>query len=189
MQSSRLKWISNTVTDTVSNTFTDIEKSTTQNDNKNQYGRCDGVTGGSGDMQDEIIILVGDEITNQNNERKKIIISSTEPRNLCHTVTHATQISLEYSSNEGLDYILRHFEHQSHIWPRTISTKSTQARQIVVNSKENALVYFKMANYLDCRISAYPYWRPSLETGLAGIKNAIAPNLIMIDLDLHSLRL
>lgn len=49
----RLKWISNTVTDTVSNTFTDIEKSTTQNDNKNQYGRCDGVTGGSGDMQDE----------------------------------------------------------------------------------------------------------------------------------------
>ena len=49
-----------------------------------------------------------------------------------------------------------------------------------------ALAYFKMANYLDCRISAYPYWRPYVETDLAGIKNAIASNLIMIDLDLHN---
>ena len=43
-----------------------------------------------------------------------------------------------------------------------------------------------MANYLDCRISAFPYWRTSVKTDLAGIKNAIVSNLIMIDLDLHS---
>ena len=41
----RLKWVPNTATDAVSNTLTDIETSTTQNDNKNQYGKCDGVTG------------------------------------------------------------------------------------------------------------------------------------------------
>ncbi len=123
-------------------------------------------------------------MTNQANESKNII-TSTEPLNHCHTVTHATQISLEYSSNEGLDYILSHFVHQSTIWPRTISTKSTQARQIIVNNKEDALTYFKSANYFDCRISAYPYLKPSVETDLAGIKNAIAHNLIMIDLDLH----
>ena len=42
-----------------------------------------------------------------------------------------------------------------------------------------------MANYLDCRISAFPYWRTSVKTDLAGIKNAIVPNLIMIDFNIH----
>jgi DNA replicative helicase MCM subunit Mcm2 (Cdc46/Mcm family) len=49
----RLRWIPNIATDTVSNTFRGIEKSTTQNDNKNQYGKCDGVTGDSGDTYSE----------------------------------------------------------------------------------------------------------------------------------------
>src|SRR5215207_6166135 len=69
------------------------------------------------------------------------------------------QISLEQSSNTGPNYILGHF--RSPIWPRTISTKATEGRQVIVNSQEEAFVYFKAANYYDCRISAYPYWRPT----------------------------
>ena len=89
-----------------------------------------------------------------------------------------------------LDYILSHFktddkeeEGQPRLWPRTISTKATQGRQVIVNSQQEALAYFKAANYFDCRISAYPYWRPSIVSSFAGIKNPIAPDLIMIDLD------
>src|SRR5215218_6852251 len=59
------------------------------------------------------------------------------------------------SIEEGLIVILKHF--QEPIFPRTISTKATEGRQVLVNSKEQALEYFKIANYQDCRISAYHY--------------------------------
>ena len=75
----------------------------------------------------------------------------------------------------GLDYILNHF--QEPIWPRTISTRTSDWRQILVYSKEEALARFKQANWLDCRISAYPSY-----TEYKGI-NRQAPNFIFIDLD------
>src|SRR5215216_6492791 len=81
------------------------------------------------------------------------------------------QEGIEY----GLDFILSHF--QKLIWPRTISTYATQGRQIEVFNKEKALARFKQANFLDCRISAYP-----LYTNYKGI-NRQAPNFIFIDLD------
>ena len=76
---------------------------------------------------------------------------------------------------EGLDYILSHF--QEPIWPRTISTKPTDKKQILIYSKEGALARFKQANWLDCRISAYPSY-----TEYKGI-NRQAPDFIFIDLD------
>jgi hypothetical protein len=84
---------------------------------------------------------------------------------------------------EGLDFILSHF--QEPVWPRTISTKSTEGRQIIAHNKEEALSYFKAANYLDCKISAYYYYRTSniVLSFLETKKNVIAPSLIMIDLD------
>jgi len=87
----------------------------------------------------------------------------------------------ETAIKEGLEYILGHFEHQTHLWPRTISTKTTQGRQIIVYTKEATLARFKQANFMDCRISAYPYWRSSITSNFIGIRNAIAPNFIMID--------
>jgi hypothetical protein len=75
---------------------------------------------------------------------------------------------------QGLDFILSHFMEG---FPRTISTKTTQGRQIVVYSKEEALAKFKASNYLDCTINAYPRfveWK--------GI-NRQPPNFIFIDLD------
>ena len=87
-----------------------------------------------------------------------------------------TVISIE----EGLDYILSHFEGQRQ-WPRTISTKATDNRQVPVNSRKEALARFTQANFLDCRISAYP--PPSAVSNFVGVNLEIAPSVVMIDLD------
>jgi hypothetical protein len=108
-------------------------------------------------------------------------ITGNEPG---HTVTPVTPISLEHSCIKGLGYILNHFQ-GSH-WPRTISTKATQGKQVIVYSRQEALTYFKAAGYLDCRINAYPYWRSSVISDFASIKNTIVPYTIMIDLDIHN---
>jgi hypothetical protein len=78
--------------------------------------------------------------------------------------------------DRGLDFILEHFEFQFFIWPRTISTKTTQGRQILVYNKEEAFARFKQANFLDCRISAYPSSKY-----LRSIKQE--PSFLFIDLD------
>jgi hypothetical protein len=89
--------------------------------------------------------------------------------------------------SEGLDYyILTHFQNQE-VWPRTISTKATEGRQITVNSREEALARFAQANFLDCRISAYPpnaTENPSVIERFQGLAT-ITPRhvIIMIDLD------
>jgi hypothetical protein len=75
---------------------------------------------------------------------------------------------------ESLDFILSHFKEG---FPRTISTNTTEGKQVVVYSKKEALAWFKAANYLDCKINAYPKfveWK--------GIHRQ-APNFIFIDLD------
>lgn len=72
---------------------------------------------------------------------------------------------------EGLDFVLDHFEEPR--FPRTISTKKTQNRQILVHSKEEALQFFKESDLLDCRISGFSKHEID-ET---------VPSLIFIDLD------
>ncbi len=77
--------------------------------------------------------------------------------------------------NLGLDYILNHF--QKPIFPRTISSKISENHQVIVYSKEEALARFEQANFLDCKINAFPKhieWK-----GL----NRQAPNFMFIDLD------
>lgn len=71
---------------------------------------------------------------------------------------------------QGLDFILSHFETG---FPRKISTMATGGKQVLVDSKEEALEFFKKANYVDCRIAAF---------GDHEIENEL-PNLIFVDLD------
>jgi hypothetical protein len=82
----------------------------------------------------------------------------------------------EEQVTEGLDFILTHLKNSTR-WPRTISTKASEGKQIRVYSKQEALLYYKNSNYLDCRISAY---------------NAKAEqqtiDLLMIDLDLSNFK-
>jgi Primase X len=77
---------------------------------------------------------------------------------------------------EGLDFILTHFEVPR--WPRRISTKLTQGRQIFVPNKEEALARFRQANYLDCRINAYP----AVYSEYKGPNRQVS-NFIFIDID------
>jgi len=55
-------------------------------------------------------------------------------------------------------------------FPRRISTKTTEGRQILVDDKPQALARFEQANWLDCRISAYTELDDS-------------PNFLFIDID------
>jgi hypothetical protein len=59
-------------------------------------------------------------------------------------------------------------------FPRTISTRSLNFKQVEVFSKNEALFYFKQSNYIDCRISAF---RSS------NSKEKFYPDLIIIDID------
>ena len=77
---------------------------------------------------------------------------------------------------EGFDFILSHFEEP--IWPRTISTRRTRGGQILVNNKQEALAWYKAANRLDCRISAYPKY-----TDYYMNMTGIAPYLLLVDID------
>ena len=63
-------------------------------------------------------------------------------------------------------------------WPRTISTKASEGRQIPVYSKQEALSYYKDSKYIDCRISAY------------NTKSLVDQtiDLLMIDLDLSNFK-
>jgi len=70
----------------------------------------------------------------------------------------------------GLEFILTHFS--AFAFPRTISTKTTQGRQVYVNNQVEALARFKQAYYMDCRINAY---------SKHDIKGD--PNFIFIDID------
>ena len=86
--------------------------------------------------------------------------------------------TLEDKVSNGLDFLIGHFEgfEEGFIWPRTVSTKATRGAQVLVYSREQALQRFKEANYLDCRISAYPSqkYRKQLKQ---------KPNFLFIDLD------
>jgi len=70
----------------------------------------------------------------------------------------------------GLDFILSHFA--TFPFPRTISTKTTEGRQITVYNRAEALARFKQSNYLDCRINAY-----------SKHDNEDSPNFLLIDID------
>src|SRR5215213_4995752 len=58
------------------------------------------------------------------------------------------------SIEEGLDFILSHFQGEQRLWPRKISTYATEGKQIKVRSREEALARFQQANLIDCRINA-----------------------------------
>jgi hypothetical protein len=106
----------------------------------------------------------------------------TEPTTTSSSISSiatSTISTLSSSSavEQGLDFILSHFSKP--IWPRTISTKTAEGKQILVFNRKEALARFRQANSLDCRINAYPDHTEYREI------NMQAPNFIMIDLDLE----
>ncbi len=93
----------------------------------------------------------------------------------------ATIVSQDYKQLEqkvaaGLGFILDHLKEP--LWPRTISTKTTEGIQIPVKNEQEALAWYKAANFLDCRINAYSYYYRKEDVRLRRMID-----LVMIDLD------
>jgi hypothetical protein len=62
----------------------------------------------------------------------------------------------EQKVSEGLDFVLNQVGVQS-LFPRNIATKNTNNGQITIYSKAEAMQFYKNSEFIDCRISAYPY--------------------------------
>lgn len=82
--------------------------------------------------------------------------------------------SVAVEIENGLDFIINHFDPTILYFPRTIMTKKLN-RQVEVYSKQEALRYFQQSNYIDCRINAFRYSSNSAEKW--------NPDLIFIDID------
>jgi hypothetical protein len=111
------------------------------------------------------------------NKLTAVVITDTDT---IATPTSISPKSLLQKVEEGLEFISSHFDPNEPLWPRTISTRATGGKQIVVNSFEEAMKWFKAANFLDCRISAYPIYNDEYveRTGIAFV-----PTLLLCDLD------
>jgi hypothetical protein len=84
--------------------------------------------------------------------------------------------------NEGLDFILSHFEKRQQLFPRKISTCISNTTQFTVYNKEQILNECIKADFIDCRINAYPVLD---NNNYNSYLNMQAPNLIFIDIDLN----
>lgn len=82
---------------------------------------------------------------------------------------------------EGIDFILSHFEGRQQLFPRKMSTAFSNNKQFTVHNKEQILNECIKADFIDCRINAYPVLE---KNNYHSYLNIQAPNLIFIDLDL-----
>lgn len=91
-----------------------------------------------------------------------------------------TSKQFEMEVREGLIFILTHLED---LWPRMISTYATKGAQIRVENFEEAMAWFKAANFMDCRISAYPKYTDNYIN-----RTDIAPTVLLVDIDKERFR-
>jgi hypothetical protein len=97
---------------------------------------------------------------------------------VCKDDNSATKID---RVREGIDFILSHFEGRQQLFPRKISTAFSSNKQFTVYNKEQILNECIKANFIDCRINAYPVLD---NNNYHSYSNIQAPNLIFIDIDL-----
>jgi hypothetical protein len=86
-----------------------------------------------------------------------------------------TSKQFEMEVKEGLIFILNHLDD---LWPRMVSTYTTRGGQRLVNKFAEAMAWFKAANFLDCRISAYPKYTNDYIS-----RTGIAPSVLLVDID------
>ena len=84
---------------------------------------------------------------------------------------------ISFSVKSGLDFLLGHFD-PNFLFPRNISTKATNGGQRCVFSKEAVLASYERADFMDCRISAYPN-----QKYVKHIRQK--PDFLFIDIDDH----
>ena len=89
--------------------------------------------------------------------------------------TSSTNLTTTEIEN-GLNFIIEHFDPIILYFPRTIMTKKSNG-QITVYAKGEALQYFKESEFKDCRINAFRY-----SSSLNSIEQW-TPDLLFIDID------
>ena len=89
------------------------------------------------------------------------------------------QISRAIEIENGLDFIINHFDPTILYFPRTVMTKKLE-RQEIVYAREEALDYFQQSEFQDCRINAYRY---SFYSNEEKDFPQWTPDLIFIDID------
>jgi hypothetical protein len=77
----------------------------------------------------------------------------------------------------GVNFLLNHLAKPE--FPRTIATKLTEGKQIIVATKQEALTCYEDSNYMDCRLAAYPYSVNNLPQII---------DFVMLDLDLNNFK-
>ncbi len=99
-------------------------------------------------------------------------------------------MSINYSLiKDNIDFILSHFEGQHELFPRTIMTLKTRGQKKIEYetnlqaSKDAIFYYFKNADFVDCKINAFPFDTEHTRVNF-DVKNKTAATFIMIDLDL-----
>ena len=86
------------------------------------------------------------------------------------------RIRLRIETIEGIDLLLGVFEKAGQIlFPRKIMTAKSSG-QITVYSKEEMLQKFENADFIDCRVNAYPLVPKDILQ---------IPNIILIDIDIN----
>src|SRR6187431_2345903 len=89
--------------------------------------------------------------------------SSTQKNGITPTTTIEPGTADEKTIRENIDFILLHFQNQHELFPRTIMTfKNGYQQKIeyeVDGFKLRQLIFdcFKQSDFLDCRISAFPF--------------------------------
>ena len=86
--------------------------------------------------------------------------------------------TINYQIVNGLDFILSHFR-ADRLFPRKISTRLTDSKQVTVYSRTEALEHFAKSDLKDFNISAY-----HSTNFRKGLYKLVAPDLLFIDLDL-----
>jgi hypothetical protein len=82
-------------------------------------------------------------------------------------------------TEDNIRFVLSHFTGQEFLFPRSIMTAKTNG-QVFVDSEDEIRKYFSDADYLDCRINAYP---EILERDGFLVQ---PPNFVFIDLDISN---
>ena len=84
--------------------------------------------------------------------------------------------TLTYDIISGLDFLLNHFKPKD-LFPRSISTKLTENKQITVYNRFEVLEHFAESELKDCKISAFHSmnWRK-------GLSKLVEPDFLFIDL-------
>jgi hypothetical protein len=105
------------------------------------------------------------------------MITQTAATTATLSLTSITSKQFEMEVMEGLKHILT-LTNPDDLWPRMVSTHATKGAQKRVENFAEAMAWFKAANYLDCRMSAYPIYTVDYIN-----RTGIAPSVLLADID------